>query len=79
MNINIQAECNECSWKGKFLNMILPDDKTDILHCPKCNSINIYYFEPYPLLVNIKDLEPDFMEALNELSEKPNKPTKQRF
>jgi Zn finger protein HypA/HybF involved in hydrogenase expression len=41
----IDAECNDCDWKGFFVEMDQPeDDDEGVLSCPCCGSENIYYF-----------------------------------
>ena len=40
----IDAECNNCEWKGFFDEMIQPENDDDVHKCPYCKSEDIYYF-----------------------------------
>lgn len=41
----IEAECNDCDWKGIKVDMVEQIDKgKPVLFCPCCNSEDIYYF-----------------------------------
>jgi len=42
---DIDAECNECDWKGYFNEMTEMEDEDRVLICPSCGSENIYYFK----------------------------------
>ncbi len=49
----IDAECNNCDWKGFFQNMIKPENDEDVYKCPRCQSENIYYYKNPPRYLNI--------------------------